>query len=203
MNINNNLVEFLKEHSISIIASFPSLNQAQVESQRGEGSFNKIIDTLKNLNDVGYGREGSGLELNLVANPVGAFLPPPQVETERRFRQLLGEKWGIGFNRLFSFANVPVGRFRRWLEETENLDGYMDKLVSAFNPCAVEGLMCRKLVSVSWNGFLYDCDFNLAKGLPLGGAKIHVTEMSGPPEEGRPISASDHCFTCTAGAGFT
>ncbi|MBW2219455.1 MAG: arsenosugar biosynthesis radical SAM protein ArsS [Deltaproteobacteria bacterium] len=203
MNINKNLVQFLEEHSICIVASFPSLNQTQVDSQRGEGSFKKIIDTLKNLNDVGYGHEGSGLELNLVSNPVGAFLPPPQVETERRFRKLLQQKWGIVFNSLFNFANVPVGRFRRWLEETGNFDGYMKKLVSAFNPCAIEGLMCRKLVSVSWDGFLYDCDFNLARGLPLGGSKIHVSEMSGPPEEGIPISASDHCFTCTAGTGFT
>jgi len=203
MNINKNLVQFLEEHCICIVASFPSLNQTQVDLQRGEGSFKKIIDTLKNLNDVGYGHEGSGLELHLVSNPVGAFLPPPQAETERRFRQLLRQKWGIVFNSIFSFANVPIGRFRRWLEETENFDGYMKKLVSAFNPCAIEGLMCRKLVSVSWDGFLYDCDFNLAKGLPLGGSKIHVSEMSGPPEEGSPISANDHCFTCTAGAGFT
>lgn len=203
MNINKNPVQFLKEHSICIVASFPSLNQTQVDSQRGEGSFKKIIDTLKNLNDVGYGHEGSGLELNLVSNPVGAFLPPPQVETERRFRKLLQQKWGIAFNSLFNFANVPVGRFRRWLEETGNFDGYMKKLVSAFNPCAIEGLMCRKLVSVSWDGFLYDCDFNLARGLPLGGSKTHISEMSGPPEEGIPISASDHCFTCTAGTGFT
>jgi radical SAM/Cys-rich protein len=203
MNNNENLVQFLKDHSISIIASFPSLNETQVESQRGVGSFKKIIDTLKKLNDVGYGHEGSGLELNLVSNPVGAFLPPSQVETERRFHQLLRKKWGIVFNNLFNFANVPVGRFRRWLEETENFDGYMEKLISAFNPCAIEGLMCRKLVSVSWDGFLYDCDFNLARGLPLGGSKIHVSEMSGPPEEGSLIFVSDHCFTCTAGAGFT
>ncbi len=202
-NVNRNLMQLLKDHHISIFASFPSLNESQMESQRGQGSFKKSIDTLKKLNDMGYGHEGSGLELNLVSNPVGAFLAPLQDETEMRFRQLLKKNWDIVFNDLYNFANVPLGRFRQWLEETGNFENYMKKLISSFNPCAIEGVMCRKLVSVSWDGFLYDCDFNLAKGLPLGGTRIHVSEMTGTPEKGSPIAVSDHCYTCTAGTGFT
>ena len=113
------------------------------------------------------------------------------------------ERWGVVFNNLFTFANVPLGRFRDWLERSGNLDKYMEKLVSSFNPCAIEALMCRSLVSVAWDGYLYDCDFNLARGLYLGGRKLHVSEMSTSPEPGNPIAVADHCYTCTAGAGFT
>ena len=200
---NGKLIHFLKNHSVAIVASLPSLNKSQFESQRGKGIFEKSIHGIKRLNEIGYGQAGSGLELNLVANPTGAFLPAPQEETEKRFKQILEKKWGICFNNLFNFANVPLGRFREWLEETGNLNGYIAKLSSAFNPCAIEGLMCRKLVSVSWDGFLYDCDFNLARELPFDGLRIHVSEMQDSPKEGSPIAVSDHCFTCTAGTGFT
>ena len=197
------LIEVLKGHKVVIVASFPSLNEAQADAQRGHGVFKISVETLKRLNQMGYGQEGSGLELNLVSNPTGAFLPPSQAQTEKRFRQVLERKWGIVFNNLFNFANVPLGRFRQWLERSGNLAGYMDKLAAGFNRCAIEGLMCRSLVSVSWDGYLYDCDFNLAQGLHLGGRQIHVSKMTGPPEEGSPIVVADHCFTCTAGAGFT
>ncbi len=200
---NSNLMHKLKEHAITIIASFPSFNESQLESQRGHGTFDKSINALKKLNESGYGMENSGLKLDLVSNPTGAFLPASQNETEKRFRQVLYEKRGITFNNFFNFANVPLGRFRQWLEETGNLEGYIGKLSSAFNPCAVERLMCRNLVSVSWDGYLYDCDFNLARGLPLGGVKTHISTLSGPPEESSEIAVDDHCFTCTAGAGFT
>ena len=197
------LMAFLKAHQVVIVASFPSLNEAQADSQRGDGVFKISIETLKKLNRMGYGQEGSGLELNLVSNPTGAFLPPDQFQTEKRFRQVLRQKWGIVFNNLFNFANVPLGRFRQWLMESGNLNGYIDKLATHFNSCAVEEVMCRTLVSVSWDGYLFDCDFNLARGLHLGGQKIHVSEMPGPPGEGSPIVVADHCYTCTAGAGFT
>ena len=197
------LFELSKAHRVAIVASFPSLNEAQTETQRGDGIFQTSIDGLKKLNAMGYGHEGSGLELNLVSNPTGAFLPPNQAQTEKRFRQVLKRKWGIVFNHLFNFANVPLGRFRRWLVETDNLDKYMEKLHSSFNPCAVDGLMCRSLVSVSWDGHLYDCDFNLARGLFMGGHKIHVSEMPGPPKHHSQIATADHCYTCTAGSGFT
>jgi hypothetical protein len=116
---------------------------------------------------------------------------------------VLLKRWGIVFNRLFSFANVPLGRFRQWLLQSGNLESYLQRLASRFNPCAVEGLMCRTLVSVSWDGYFYDCDFNLARDLPMGGRRIHVSEMEGPLEPGSSIAVGDHCYTCTAGAGFT
>lgn len=199
----NRLMEILKSLRVVIVASFPSLNELQADSQRGDRSFQISIDALKKLNALGYGHYGSGLELNLVSNPTGAFLPPSQVEMEKRFRQVLKKKWGIVFNNLFNFANVPLGRFRQWLEKSGNLNKYMEKLHSNFNPCAVDSVMCRTLVSVSWNGYLYDCDFNLVRGLYMGGRKIHVSEMPGPPKPGTNIATANHCYTCTAGAGFT
>jgi radical SAM/Cys-rich protein len=197
------LMDLLREKRAVIIASFPSLNEAQADSQRGDGMFKKSVETLRQLNRLGYGQEETGLELDLVCNPTGAFLPSPQDQITKRFREVLLRKWGIAFNNLYSFANVPLGRFRTWLKEIGNLESYMGRLAAGFNPCAVEGLMCRSWVSVSWDGYLYDCDFNLAKGLPMGNRKTHVSEMAGPPPEGNPIAVADHCYTCTAGAGFT
>jgi radical SAM/Cys-rich protein len=199
----DHLIKLLSEKRVVIVASFPSLNDIQTDSQRGDGIFQMSIDALKKLNNLGYGHKGTGLELNLVSNPTGAFLPPDQVQAEKRFREVLKRKWGIVFNNLYNFANVPLGRFRQWLVRTNNLETYIDKLYSNFNACAVDGLMCRTLVSVSWDGYLYDCDFNLARGLFMGGHKIHVSEMSGPPEPGSHIVTADHCYTCTAGSGFT
>jgi radical SAM/Cys-rich protein len=197
------MMDLLKSRRVVIVASFPSLNQAQADSQRGDGSFQISVDELTKLNTLGYGREGSGLELNLVSNPTGAFLAPLQAQSEKRFRRVLKDKWGIVFNNLYNFANVSLGRYRQWLKETGNFESYLEKLISSFNPCSVDGVMCRSLLSVSWNGYLFDCDFNLASGLYLGGRKIHISEMPGPPEAGSQIAVADHCFTCTAGAGFT
>lgn len=196
-------IEILKGHRVVIVASFPSYNEAQSDSQRGKGVFKASIDALRKLNAMGYGQRGTGLELDLVSNPTGAFLPTPQGQMEQRFREVLKKKWGIVFNHLYSFANVPLGRFRQWLLQSGNLESYLQRLASRFNPCAVQGLMCRTLVSVSWDGSLYDCDFNLARDLPLGGTRTHVSHMEGPPEPGSPIAVGDHCYTCTAGAGFT
>jgi radical SAM/Cys-rich protein len=193
----------LKDHRVVIVASLPSTNEAQADSQRGRGVFQTSLDTLRKLNAMGYGQEGTGLELDLVSNPTGAFLPTPQGQMEQRFREILTKKRGIVFNHLYSFANVPLGRFRQWLLQSGNLESYLQRLASSFNPCAVEGLMCRTLVSISWDGILYDCDFNLARGLPMGGRRTHVSHMEGPPEAGRAIAVGDHCYTCTAGAGFT
>jgi len=197
------LIDLLKEKRIVIVASFPSLNEIQADSQRGEGIFQKSIDALLKLNALGYGESESGLELNLVSNPAGAFLPGAQGPLEKRFRDVLQNKWGVQFNHLYAFANVPLGRFRAWLKDKGNLDAYLERLASSFNGCAVENLMCRSLISVSWDGFLYDCDFNLAKGLHMGKEKTHVSEMAGPPAAGSPIACADHCYTCTAGTGFT
>lgn len=197
------LIDALKSHRVVIVASFPSLNVTQTDSQRGDGIFKESIAVLHELNTIGYGRNRSGLELNLVSNPTGAFLPPSQEKAEKRYHQILEKKWNVTFNRLFNFANVPMGRFRQWLIQSGNFESYMQKVVSNFNPCAIEGLMCRTLVSVSWDGYLYDCDFNLAMGLYMNGKKTHVSEMPGPPQPGTPIITADHCYTCAAGSGFT
>jgi len=199
----NDLLEVCKANRVVLVASLPSLNASQTEAQRGQGVFMKSLATLKRLNEMGYGRPGSALELNLVSNPVGAFLPVSQAQAEKRFRQELRDKWKIEFNQFFTFANVPLGRFRDWLEQTGNLGGYLKMLASNFNPCTIESVMCRTLVSVGWDGYLYDCDFNLAKGIHLGGRKRQVSEMAGPPEPGEAIATSDHCYACTAGSGFT
>ncbi len=196
-------LELFKEHKVAVVASLPSLNCSQLDGQRGLGAFRKSIETLLRLNSEGFGRPESGLELNLVANPTGAFLPAPQAQLEKKFRNDLKRKWGIVFNKLFTFANVPLGRFRSWLGSSGNLDGYLHSLASSFNPCTVPGLMCRSLLSVSWDGYLYDCDFNLAQGIPAGNVKTHVSEMQGPPTPGAAIAVSDLCYACTAGSGFT
>lgn len=197
------LMNLLADKQVAVAASFPSLNANQTDSLRGKGIFETSLDTLKRLNRLGYGWDGSELKLDLVVNPAGAFLPPSQESTRKRFAKTLKRKWGLSFNNLYSFANVPLGRFRKWLQKTDNLDNYMVKLVTAFNPCAVDGLMCRQLISVAWDGYLYDCDFNLARRLDLSGRRTHITEIDGPPKEKSPIATGEHCYTCTAGAGFT
>ena len=197
------LMDLLKGLKVTIVASFASINASQADAQRGDGVFRASIAALKTLNALGYGQPGTGLELNLVSNPTGAFMAADQTQTEKRFRQMLERKWGITFNHLFSFSNAPLGRFRRWLERSGNLSAYLKKLADGFNPCALDGVMCRTLVSVSWDGYLYDCDFNLARGLPLGRNRVHVTDMTGRPARGNPIATADHCYTCTAGTGFT
>ena len=188
---------------VVLTASFPSTNIPQTDAQRGAGVAETVVEMLRKLNGVGYGREGTGLELNLVANPVGAFLPAAQSQVEQKFRQDLLRKWGVRFNNLYTFGNVPLGRFRTWLEDTGNYGRYLKALAVGFNPCAVEGLMCRTQLSVSWDGYLYDCDFNLATGRYLDGRKVHVTELRRLPQPGTPIAVGNHCFACAAGSGFT
>ena len=183
----DDLIARCKELSVVIDASFPSLDEAQADSQRGQGVFQKSVTALLKLNSIGYGQEGSGLELNLVSNPTGAFLPTSQGQIEKRFRQVLDRKWGIKFNNIFGFANVPLGRYRSWLERSGNLPAYLKKLADSFNPCAIPGLMCRSLVSVDWQGYLYDCDFNLCKEIHLGGQKTHISEVDGPPLPGAAV----------------
>nr|MBF0221148.1 arsenosugar biosynthesis radical SAM protein ArsS [Desulfobulbaceae bacterium] len=197
------LIDLCLDKKVVIVASFPALNETQAESQRGKGIFLKSIEVLQRLNGLGYGKTGSGLELNLVSNPAGAFIPNNQSQLEDRFRQILMNKWGIEFNQLFSFANVPLGRFKKWLVASGNYVSYMEKLAHSQNPCALDGVMCRSLISVGWDGYLYDCDFNQAIGLGLGGQQIHISELEELPVPGLEIAVSDHCYACTAGSGFT
>jgi len=188
---------------IVLVASFPSTDPSQTDAQRGAGAAVAGVAMLRKLNEAGYGLEGSGLELDLVSSPVGAFLHPPQDQVEKEFRRDLARKWGITFNNLYTFANVPLGRFRKWLENTGNYDRYVNALVNGFNPCAVAGLMCRTLLSVSWDGFLFDCDFHLAEGRFLAGRRVHVSEVRELPPPGTPIAVGEYCYACTAGSGFT
>jgi radical SAM/Cys-rich protein len=188
---------------VVLIASFPSTNPSQTDAQRGAGVADAGIAMLGKLNASGYGVQGSGLELNLVSNPVGAFLPVIHEQAERKFRQDLLRKWGITFNNLYTFGNVPLGRFREWLVDSGNYDGYLRTLAEGFNPCTVEGLMCRTQLSVSWDGYIYDCDFNLAAGRPVGGRKTHVSELRQVPQAGSPIAVGSYCYACTTGSGFT
>jgi radical SAM/Cys-rich protein len=197
------LMDVYKSRGVAIVASLPALHASQVEAQRGKGVFDKSLSVLKKLNCIGYGMPGSGLELSLVSNPAGAFLPLAQDKAEKKFRLDLHRKWGIVFNNFYAFANVPLGRFRNWLIESGNLDTYMQKLASNFNPCTVEGLMCRSLLSVSWDGNVYDCDFNQAEDIHAANVKTHVSDLKAPLPPGTPIAVSDHCYACTAGSGFT
>jgi radical SAM/Cys-rich protein len=196
-------IALCKENRAVIIASFPSLNEAQNNAQRGIGSFQRMIMALEKLNKIGYGIPGSGLELNLASNPVGAFMSPSQLQAEKRFHEVLLGKWGIYFNNLYNLNNAPLGRFRRWLQSTGQLDDYLIKLAALFNPCSISSIMCRNSVSINWQGYLYDCDFNIASGIYLGGDRIHVSQMTDVPATGSPIMVGDHCYACTAGAGFT
>jgi radical SAM/Cys-rich protein len=194
------LPQLLKSHRVVVVASLPSLDADQAAAQRGAGTLQRSLSMLRVLNELGFGRSGSDLVLNLIVNPSGAFLPASQCQQEAKFRGDLLRREGIVFNELHTIANVPLGRFRRWLETSGNLRGYMEKLSSSFNPATVPSLMCRSQVSVSWDGYLYDCDFNLADGLWHGPRRVHVSS-SGRPLPGAPIATGEHCFACTAGAG--
>ncbi len=196
------LFELLVHHQVAIVASFPSTNKNQADSQRGKGVWQKSIDALQQLNKEGYGIPGTGLELYLVANPSGAFLPVDQCRAEKKFKADLARKWDIQFTNLYTFANIPLGRFRTWLEQTNNLQPYMQKLAGSFNPATIESLMCRTLINVSWDGYLYDCDFNLAAKLYHMGLKTHVSNID-KLSKGTQIITDNHCYGCTAGAGFT
>lgn len=191
-----------RELRIVLVASFPATNQGQTEAQRGKGVWAQSLQALRELNSLGYGRAGTGLELNLVSNPAGAFLPAEQCAAERKFKEDLARKWDIEFSGLFTFANIPLGRFKTWLQDSGNYDAYLARLADSFNPATVERLMCRTLVSVSWDGYLFDCDFNLAAGLPFSGEPIHVSTAR-ELAEGMPVMTGDYCFACTAGSGFT
>ncbi len=197
------LLDLFKRLRVILVASFPATNAAQLEAQRGQGTLDPALAMLKKLNEIGYGMAGSGLQLDLVANPSGAFLPTGQEQAEKKFKRDLARKWGLEFNQLYVFANMPLGRFLSWLQQSENLQAYMEKLAAGFNPCTLDGLMCRSLLSVNWDGYLYDCDFNLAAGIPLVGKATHISELNKHPERGQAIAVGEHCYACTAGSGFT
>jgi radical SAM/Cys-rich protein len=196
------LAEFLARHRVEVIASLPYFRAEQTDAQRGLGVFEKSIEALRKLNGLGYGREGSGLVLNLVYNPVGAFLPPKQEAIEAQFKRELERASGVVFNRLYTITNMPISRFLEFLLQTENYAGYMERLANAFNPAAAAGVMCRYTLSVGWDGTLYDCDFNQMLELPIGfGAPRHIRDFDRAALDRRRIETANHCYGCTAGAG--
>lgn len=198
----DDLPDFFREHRVEIVSSLPYFLEQQTDQQRGHGVFEKSIAALRRLNAVGYGVEGSGLVLNLVYNPVGAFLPPPQSSIEADFRREMSARYGIAFNRLYTITNMPIKRFLDYLRRSGNEERYMHRLVEAFNPQAVEGLMCRSLVSVDWTGRLYDCDFNQMLELGVApGVPQTIADFDAARFAGRLITTDAHCFGCTAGSG--
>lgn len=193
---------FLAEHRVEVVASLPSVAARQTDAQRGEGVFADSIAALRRFNELGYGVEGSGLVLNLVTNPVGAFLPGSQRALEADWKRELSRRYGISFNHLYTITNMPISRYLQFLIDSGNLDAYMTRLVTAFNPAAVDGLMCRSTLSVGWDGRLYDCDFN--QMIELGTAEgwpQTIFEATPANLSSRPIVVGPHCFGCTAGAG--
>lgn len=193
---------FLKEFEVHIVASLPCYSKKNVEQQRGRGVFDKSIDALKLFNKLGYGKNETNLTLDLVYNPVGPTLPPEQKKLEIDYKKELLELFGIEFNRLFTITNMPIKRFLTDLERSGKLTQYMDLLVNSFNPLAASGIMCRNLVSVSWNGELFDCDFNQMLELTLGAGRKNLWEISSFDDlEKKSITFANHCYACTAGAG--
>lgn len=199
------LPQFYRDHEVELVCSLPCYTAENVDQQRGRGVFDQSIAALRALNELGYGRCGSGLVLNLVYNPLGAFLPPAQAELERKYKEELGRLFGIEFDHLFTLSNLPIKRFAEQLDRWGKHDEYMSLLVNHFNPATVVGLMCRSLLSVGWEGTLYDCDFNQMLELPiLDDAEKprtiwNTTDLSG--FAGGHIRTATHCFGCTAGAG--
>lgn len=196
-----NLPEFFSENNVEVIASLPYYMKDPVDRVRGAGAFEKSITALRRLNELGY---GSSLKLNLVYNPPGAYLSAAQSELEEEYRRELKKRFGVTFGSLFAFTNMPLGRFREFLNRAGQFDKYMDKLVSAFNPATLEGLMCRRILSVGWDGMLYDCDFNQSIGLGVNpGSPQHIGAFDYDMLSKRQIEVGEHCFACTAGRGST
>lgn len=198
----NDLPEFFKKHKVNVVSSLPYFTAKRTDSQRGDGVFEQSIKALQLLNEVGYGKEGSSLQLDLVYNPSGAFLPDDQEGLEATFKQKLTDLYQIQFNNLFAITNLPVSRFLDYLISSKKYQEYMEELANAFNPAAAMAVMCRNTISVSWDGYLYDCDFNQMLDLKLnGGAPDHIRDFDAQKLEARNIIINQHCYGCTAGAG--
>jgi len=197
----HDLPEFFKENRVHVISSLPCYTEGNVDKQRGDGVFNDSIEALKLLNKVGYGVRGSGLLLDLVFNPGGPSLPGNQEGLEKDYKRELLRNFGIVFNKLFTITNLPISRFLDFLVASERFEEYMEKLITSFNPYTVENLMCRNTISVSWNGNLYDCDFNQMLHLKTASSVQHISDFDLEKLNNREVVISQHCYGCTAGAG--
>lgn len=198
----DDLPEFLAQHEVEIVASLPCYLEENTDRQRGDGVFRRSITALQRLNALGYGLPEGPLRLNLVYNPVGPSLPPPQAQLEADYRRELGARYGVAFTSLYTITNMPISRFLADLLESGRFEAYLQKLVTAFNPATLDGLMCRSTLSVDWRGGLYDCDFNQMLELPLvTSAPQHISDFDLGALQRRRIATGRHCFGCTAGAG--
>lgn len=200
----DDLAKFLAAQQIEITASLPCYLEENVDKQRGKGVFDASLQGLRKLNDLGYGADGSGLILNLVYNPVGPYLPPSQQELQASYKKHLGETYGVHFNQLFTITNMPIQRFGSTLVSKGQFDSYMQLLREAYQESNLTNVMCRNLISIDWQGYVYDCDFNQMLKLPAmtsGKPKTHIADIVGENLEGKPIVVMDHCYGCTAGQG--
>jgi radical SAM/Cys-rich protein len=201
---HEDLAEFLAAHQVDIVASMPCYSEENVDKQRGNGVFQRSIAGLQQLNGLGYGKPGKGLSLNLVYNPLGPSLPPAQEQLEAAYKTRLFNDFGIVFNQLFTLANMPIQRFGSMLISKGQFNDYMKLLIGAHREENLDAVMCRSLVSVDWQGYAYDCDFNQMLGLPLrvdGRPRTHLSELVGFDLDGNPIVVREHCYGCTAGQG--
>ena len=198
----DDLPEFLAQHRVEVIASLPCYLVENTDAQRGDGVFNKSIEALRRLNALGYGQPSSGLELTLVYNPIGPALPPAQASLEEAYHRELKARYDVVFNRLFTITNMPIARFLDDLISQGKYDDYMHTLINAWNPQTVPGLMCRSTLSVSWDGHLFDCDFNQMLNLGLSpGQPQHIRDFDAATVSQRTVATGQHCFGCTAGTG--
>jgi radical SAM/Cys-rich protein len=198
----HDLPQFFKDHKIEVVSSLPFYTSARTDRQRGDGVFGRSIEALKRLNEVGYGKTGSDLILNLVYNPAGAFLPPSQEALEKEFKTALKKDFNIEFNSLYAITNLPISRFLDYLVKSGNYESYMQELIDAFNPAAAVSVMCRNTLSIGWDGYLYDCDFNQMLDLKVSHAKAqHISTFDLDALNNREIVVGRHCFGCTAGSG--
>ena len=197
----HDLPQFFKLHNIEVVSSLPFYTKDRTDRQRGDGVFEDSITALQMLNEVGYGIEGSPLQLNLVYNPAGAFLPPSQESLEKEFKVSLKKDFGIEFNNLFAITNLPISRYLDYLLQSGNYEKYMEKLIAAFNPSAAANVMCRNTISIGWDGYLYDCDFNQMLELKVDTASKHIAQFNSEVLNQRNIVLNQHCYGCTAGAG--
>jgi radical SAM/Cys-rich protein len=198
------LAVFLASKQVEIVASLPCYLEDNVDSQRGKGTFKSSISHLKQLNALGYGDSGTDLILNLVYNPIGPYLPPSQKELELDYKKRLHEQYGIRFNKLFTITNMPIKRFGSYLKSKGEFENYMKLLRDSYRAENLEGVMCRHLLSVDWNGYVYDCDFNQMLEMPLQSGeskKTHLCDLLQEDLEGLPVQVAEHCYGCTAGQG--
>ncbi|HJW93298.1 MAG TPA: arsenosugar biosynthesis radical SAM (seleno)protein ArsS [Thermoanaerobaculia bacterium] len=200
MQRNEGLAQWLANHDVEIVASLPHYRQRSTDAQRGDGAFDKSIEALRLLNSVGYGKGDPAKVLSLMMNPAGAFLAPRQAEVEPEWKVALARDFGIEFDRLLALNNMPISRFLEWLVDSNNLDGYMDRLIAGYNESAVAGLMCRNTISVSWDGRLFDCDFNQMLELDAE-PEMTIENFDFEAWQKRQIVTRPHCYGCTAGAG--